>query len=75
MPKIGSLTLSEFEPELLSLLNADQKTERELRPTSTGGQRSGHGSRTYCWRAAQRLDGSAVCLWLALIRTRGQPQE
>ena len=48
MPKIGSLTLSEFEPELLSLLNADQKTERELRPTSTGGQGSGHGSRTYC---------------------------
>ena len=27
MPHIGSLTLSDFEPELLSLLNADQKTD------------------------------------------------
>ena len=34
MPRIRSLTLSEFDPELLSLLNAEQKTERELRPTS-----------------------------------------
>lgn len=34
MPRIRSLSLSEFDPELLSLLNAEQKTERELRPTS-----------------------------------------
>ena len=34
MPRIRSLTLNEFDPELLSLLNAEQKTERELRPTS-----------------------------------------
>jgi AhpD family alkylhydroperoxidase len=34
MPRIRSLALSEFDPELLSLLNAEQKTERELRPTS-----------------------------------------
>ena len=67
MPRIGSLTLSEFDSELLSLLNADRKTERELRPTSVGRQRSGHGSRTYCWHTAQRLVGRAVCLWLALI--------
>jgi AhpD family alkylhydroperoxidase len=34
LPRIRSLTLNEFDPELLSLLNAEQKTERELRPTS-----------------------------------------
>ena len=34
MPRIRSLALHEFDPELLSLLNAEQKTERELRPTS-----------------------------------------
>jgi AhpD family alkylhydroperoxidase len=34
MSRIRSLTVDEFDPELRSLLNADQKTDRELRPTS-----------------------------------------
>ena len=34
MPRLRSLTLDEFDPELRAMLNADQKTERELRPMS-----------------------------------------
>ena len=34
MPRLRSLTLDEFDPELRAMLNADQKSEREMRPTS-----------------------------------------
>ena len=34
MPRLRSLALDEFDPELRAMLNADQKSERELRPTS-----------------------------------------
>lgn len=34
MPRLRSLTLDEFDPELRAMLKADQKSEREMRPTS-----------------------------------------
>jgi AhpD family alkylhydroperoxidase len=34
MPRLRSLTLDEFDPELRAMLNPEQKSERELRPTS-----------------------------------------
>jgi len=34
MPRLRSLSLEEFDPELRNMLNADDKSERELRPTS-----------------------------------------
>lgn len=34
MSRIRPLTLDEFDPELRAMLNADHKSERELRPTS-----------------------------------------
>lgn len=34
MPRLRSLSLDEFDPELRAMLNADQKSEREMRPTS-----------------------------------------
>ena len=34
MPRLTSLALDEFDPELRQLLDAENKTERELRPTS-----------------------------------------
>ncbi len=34
MPRLRSLTLDEFDPELRAMLQADQKSEREMRPTS-----------------------------------------
>ena len=34
MTRLRSLALSEFDPELRAMLNADDKSERELRPTS-----------------------------------------
>ena len=34
MSRLRSLPLEEFDPELRAMLNADQKSERELRPTS-----------------------------------------
>ena len=34
MTRLTSLPIEEFDPELRALLNADQKTERELRPMS-----------------------------------------
>lgn len=34
MPRLRSLHLDEFDPELRAMLKADQKSEREMRPTS-----------------------------------------
>lgn len=34
MPRIRSLALNEFDPELRQMLGADHKSEREMRPTS-----------------------------------------
>ncbi len=34
MPRLRSLTLDEFDPELRAMLQADQKSEREMRPSS-----------------------------------------
>jgi AhpD family alkylhydroperoxidase len=34
MPRLRSLTLDEFDPELRAMLKADLKSEREMRPTS-----------------------------------------
>jgi AhpD family alkylhydroperoxidase len=34
MPRIRSLSLQEFDPELRAMLGADHKSEREMRPTS-----------------------------------------
>lgn len=34
MPRLRSLPLDEFDPELRAMLGADHKSERELRPTS-----------------------------------------
>ncbi len=34
MPRIRSLSIGEFDPELRALVCADDKSERELRPTS-----------------------------------------
>jgi AhpD family alkylhydroperoxidase len=34
MPRLRSLTLEEFDPELRAMLDADHKSEREMRPTS-----------------------------------------
>ncbi len=34
MPRLRSLTVDEFDPELRAMLQADQKSEREMRPTS-----------------------------------------
>lgn len=34
MPRIRSLSLQEFDPELRAMLGADGKSEREMRPTS-----------------------------------------
>lgn len=38
MPRLRSLPLDEFDPELRAMLNADQKSERELRPMSIRAQ-------------------------------------
>ena len=34
MPRLRSLSLHEFDPELRAMLGADQRSEREMRPTS-----------------------------------------
>lgn len=34
MPRLRSLSLAEFDPELRAMVGADHKSERELRPTS-----------------------------------------
>ena len=37
MPRIRSLSLQELDPELRTMLGADHKSEREMRPTSVRG--------------------------------------
>ena len=58
MSRLRPLSLDEFDPELRAMLNADDKSERELRPTSI---RAHHPELAKAWlRYGAAFKGSAV---------------